>query len=560
MNTYCKLVAFIFLCMLSHITYSLSLDSEVDRTTIASNESLRLVITADESASEVIDFSQLTHQFDIINQQQSTQTSILNGQVSSNTQWILILSPKETGKLIIPSFEYRRIYSPAITITVTETAQAQGKNDPNPDVFFQIESNKDNIYVQQQLLLTMRLYYKVALSSYDDEEFKLDNTAIELVSEKNLKTKFRGKSYNVLEKVYALHPQSVGELNIPAQSWRLEKSLRSFSFGRSGNPYLYVRSEPLTIQVKAIPETSTAKNWLPAEEIKLEGKWKQSILRATVGEPLNYQLALSANGLIAAQLPEIVLPKTDDFTIYTDQSEANNTKEASGITGLRTSNFAVIPRKAGTFTFPQVAIKWWDIKTDKEKSLVLSEQTIIVANSTENNSEKLPTLPSTTDVVAPKADHSKIIFWQIISIILLIAVSTLLFLLYKFKKGTLNFSTASSGKAPRKDNNLSHSIQEIQKAADHQDWIRLRGAIIQWGKIHFHNPDINSFLEIVNLLPELQLPLQQLDNKIYGRRSGEKYNPSTLIQLIKTIKYQKNVTQKNQLKNLYYKEKTSEYS
>ncbi len=558
---YYKLITFIFLSILNHVAHGLSLTSEVDRTTIASNESLRLVITADESASEVIDFSQLTHQFDIINQQQSTQTSILNGQVSSNTQWILILSPKETGQLIIPSFEYRRIYSPAITITVTETPQAQDKNNSNPDVFFQIENDKESVYVQQQLLLTMRLYYKIALSGYDDEELKLDNTAIELVSEKNFKTKFRGKNYNVLEKVYALHPQSVGDLNIPAQSWRLEKSLRSFNFGRSGNPYLYVRSEPLTIQVKSIPETNTAKNWLPSEKISLEGRWKQSILRATVGEPLNYQLALSGNGLTAAQLPEITIPKTDDFTIYTDQSEANNTKDISGITGERTSNFAVIPRKAGTFTFPETMIKWWNIKTDKEENFILPEQTIIVANSIAAKNEALPSLPSTPNITVSEADRSSTVLWQIISTILLLAVIALSFLLYNSKKGAILATTLKAHKStPLRDNSVSSSLQVIQNAVDHQDWGKLRHAIIQWGKISCRNSEINSLSEIANQLPELKLHLLQLDNKIYGQRIDETYDPSPLIQLIRAFRFKEKLIKKNHLKDLYHEEQKTEYS
>ena len=143
-------------------------------------------------------------------------------------------------------------------------------NTDGADVFLQTSVDSDSVYVQQQVLLTLRLYYRIGLSSYDADDLSLNNTTVAEVSENTFQTQVSGKTYNVFEKVYALHPQSSGELKIPRQSWRLEKSLRSFRLGRTGNPYIYIKSDPLNIKVNAIPERFTGIHWLPSTAVTIE--------------------------------------------------------------------------------------------------------------------------------------------------------------------------------------------------------------------------------------------------------------------------------------------------
>ena len=329
-NILSKYTAYLILLVLgAPFAHGLSLSAEVDRQTVALNETLRLIVTADTSTQQTIDFNQLDHQFDILNTQRSNQTQFINGKRSSTTSWILILAPKETGQLVIPSFELNGIYSQAITITVTDSATAITAIKEDAEVFLTVEVDKQSVYVQQQILLTFQLYYRIGLSGYDTESLTLPNTTIEAVDESNFQTQWNGQRYQVLKKVYALHPQSSGQLEIPAQSWRLEKSLRSF-FGRGGNPYLYVKSDSIPITVKPMPATSTASHWLPSTNISLETSVSADTLQAKLGEPFNYPVTLSANGLTAAQLPDITLPTIDGFTLYADQAKTENVKSSTG--------------------------------------------------------------------------------------------------------------------------------------------------------------------------------------------------------------------------------------
>ncbi len=522
---------YLFFCISLNVS-ALNLSAEVDRTEIATNESLRLIVTADEKASDTIDFSEVLLQFDILNTQRNSQTSIVNGQVSSNTQWMLILSPKESGKLTIPSFEYRGVYSQAITITVDDSSNSvSGIKDR--DVFLQVSVDKNELYVQEQLLVTMRLYYKTALSSYDDESLQLENTTVTLVSENNFQTKIKGNNYKVLEKIYAIHPQSSEELKIPAQSWRLEKALPRFSIGRSGNPYLYVRSDALSVTVNPIADQSTASTWLPSSEVTLTGEWQQSILKAKVGEPLNYQLAIIANGLTAAQLPNITLQDTNQFTIYAEQADIKDTKSEAGIIGTRVNNFAIIPRTAGTFTFPETSIKWWNIDKNREEVAHIPEQTIVVASSDLQTTNNLPSITEQPKVTSDKPIAKSSALWKWLTATFALTSLLLGFFLYRVlqQRKIISANTQSEAQEPRNKN----SIRAISHAAQKQDWQSMRQCILQWGEIVSGNK-LSSLSQLSLLYPELQLDLEQLDNKLYGTRKDDAYNPEGLLQKIKSIK------------------------
>jgi len=559
-NTFFTFIFYLFIVVVSCNASALVLNAEVDRTQLASNESLRLIVTADETATAKVDFSELLLQFDIINTQRSNQTSIVNGKISSSTQWILILSPKESGQLVIPSFEYRGVYSQAIPITVDDNAKSGGANKGTPvdkDVFLRLSVNKNTLYVQEQLLVTIRLYYKTALSSYDNEALQIDNSTLTLVSENNFRSDVKGVNYNVLEKTYALHPQASGTITIPAQSWRLEKALNRFSFGRSGNPYLYVRSDPVTIEVLPIADESTASTWLPSTALTLDGKWKQSILEAKVGEPLNYQLVLIANGLTAAQLPDITLPESDEFTIYSDKADINDNKSTAGIIGTRVNNFAIIPRKTGTFTFPGTTVKWWNTEKNREEQATVKAQSIVVVNANITESDRLPILSSeeNKDNIQQSKPDSKL--WQILTLVFL-ALSIFLgyILLRKQYERPANNNTTKAAYTESNQKELKTEKQLKQyiiDSAKSENWLELVDSILKYGTFISDGQQINSLASMALIYPDLEGELERLDQEIYSnKKSKSTYSPEILVKLVLSItKKTKHSNKNSQLKKLY---------
>lgn len=542
----------IFACLFTMNAFGLSLKAEVDRNKISMGETFRLTVIADEIINDNIDFSQLTHQFNLVDTRRSSSRSIVNGEITASTRWTLILEPKESGNLVIPSFTVKSVFSQAIPISVTKTGSNKKVDTRDLDAFLQASIDKKSIYVQEQVLLTLKLFYSINLTSYHTDPLEIDDSIIEKVSENNLQTKIRGKNFNILELVYAIHPQASGSLVIPKQRWRLEKAGRSFrSFGRSANPYLYTQSDAIKIEVKPIPNKSTANQWLPSPGVTLKADWHHSKVNATVGEPLRLKLTLNATNLTAAQLPTINLPQTDDFTVYTAAPETNTKRSAQGVSSSKISQFSIIPKEAGRFEFPEIQLKWWNIRTDKEETITLDSETVIVASSQLSDDNPLPANPLPQQNLAGESitpEPKSLWLWQTFSGILLGICFLLCIQLYRMQG---NPAPVKNSKKEEYTTSEKKILQQIKTASKSQQWQSLRKLIIEWGKLKTGNIDLHSLNELGKAYPELQLTLQQFDNHLYGNTLDNSWKADRLIDLLNNCESTEALSKGEVLKPLY---------
>lgn len=588
-----QLLTALVLLFLAASAHSMTLTSQVDRTTISINDTLILTVTLDRQGANAIDLSELELQFDVLQRRRSSQTSFINGKIQSQTQWIVVLAPKETGQLLVPSLSSMGVFSDAIPITVLDrnatgainpnasTANqnqasnnikenTQGNtqsNTSNNDVFLEATIDKPSVYVQEQILLTLRFYYRIPLSAYTPEDLSIANSSIEALSEKNIKTQVNGVEYNVLEKIYAIHPQASGTLTIPAQAWRAEKARSRFAINRSGNPYVRASSQALSVEVKSIPAASTANHWLPASQLSLTQDWQQSRITAKVGEPLNYTLSLQAEGLQFSQLPTINIDSSDDFTVYNDKADTNNALSVSGITGTRNMQYAVIPKKAGAFTLPAITLKWWNTTSNKEETISLKPQQIIVANTELNQQQAIDfsntgadqsVLGTETRTGTGTAKEQSTHWLWPTSTLLLALLSALFFVLWRLSARALTMQAANTEIKPQpidlslgSKKALPAIYQQMETAITQEQWAVLLPLIYQWASITSQQT-ISNTTDVTNHFPDLTPLLDSLNKQLYSASSVVAWDAKTLIDLLKRQSVNRNKDYENKgLADLY---------
>ncbi|EGG93797.1 BatD [gamma proteobacterium IMCC1989] len=538
--------------LLAVSAHAATLTTSVDRTAITINDTLLLTITLDKQGADEIDFSTLELQFDILQRQQSSQTSIVNGRISSRTQWTLVIAPKETGNLLIPSLSANGAFSDAIKITVGDNSA--NKSDPlrNPpttngndqanntdDVFLRAVVNKDNVYVQEQIILRLQLHYRISLTDYEASNFIINDSAQELIDKKNFKTTINGVAYNVLEHVYALHPQTSGTLTIPQQLWQVEKP--SNRFGQIRSPFLRVTSQPLAINVKPIPSESTADYWLPASKINFTQKWEQSTISANVGEPLSYQLTITADGLGHSQLPNISLDASanKDFTIYSDKADTKNQPSPQGIIGTRVINYAVIPKNTGTFTLPPISLRWWNINTDKEEVITLESQKIVVASTQLDQQNTIPTvsvIENTNTNNSPTTSSATLWLWQLSTGIFFV-LWLIFFYLWLSKKSlsseinTISTDDSFSHKAKNK-RALKVIYSDIENAVEQKKYATLKALLLEWAS-HKTEKKVSNSDEFCHYFTELSEVMSTIDKQLYSPNSIIVWDFTELLSLLK---------------------------
>ncbi|MFT6102641.1 MAG: hypothetical protein ACJA2B_001084 [Candidatus Endobugula sp.] len=528
-------IAIGFLLLTANVNAA-TLTASVDRTNITINDTLLLTITLDRQGADDIDFSALALQFDILQRQQNSQTSLVNGRITSLTQWTLAIAPKEMGKLIIPSLSANGAFSDAITIRVSDTNNSNNSNNSSAqsnntsEVFLTANVNKPSVYVQEQVLLSLRLYYRISLSGFTPEEFSINNSTVELTAENNIKETVNGVTYNVLERIYALHPQASGSITIPAQRWRLEKPSNRFGITRS--PYIHVDSQAQTIDVNTIPSNSTAEHWLPATSVTLNQQWLQSTISAKVGEPLSYRLTINADGLSHSQLPSIALDHLDSnaFTIYSDKAQTDNQVGNDGITGKRVLNYAVIPKTAGSYTLPPINLKWWNTATDKEETITLEPQRIIVANTSLDQQQAIPNIPQSTqnntandlDNVNNSNTQVSVWLWQLSTLLFIILSGVLCYLWLQEKRRNNEYELSplekGNNKSKRKNTKtraINDIYKELEQAIEQQQWQTVKALVLEWASAKSQYA-VNNSDEFINAFPDLAQAMQMLDKQLYS--------------------------------------------
>ena len=186
----------------------------VDRTDIAMGETLRLTLTADEAERpDEIDLSQLTKDFDILQRSSATSARIISGEQNVTRTLELELGPKRDGLLTVPALSYDGRRTTPIAIKVR----------PQPDVnlgdelvYFDAKIDKDEIYVQAQLILTVTLQQAINLDNRAISELDIPDTYVEPLEQKTYQRRISGRLWAGKQELrYALFPTTIGRAHNP---------------------------------------------------------------------------------------------------------------------------------------------------------------------------------------------------------------------------------------------------------------------------------------------------------------------------------------------------------
>jgi len=136
------------------------IEVNVDRTELARGETLTFTIRVfDQRQGMQLDLTPLTENFDVLGTRTSSQIRSVNGNVESWTDYIVTLFPLTEGELEIPSLQINNSSTDPITVSVVN--EGPRSNQSSEELFLEVEVNKESVYVQEQLLFTVRLYYTI---------------------------------------------------------------------------------------------------------------------------------------------------------------------------------------------------------------------------------------------------------------------------------------------------------------------------------------------------------------------------------------------------------------
>lgn len=385
-------IAMVLASNLSYATFSAS----VDRTTLADYETLTLTLRTDQTDTGSPDLTPLETDFNVLGTRQYQKHSSINGRSSFSRDWIITLMPKQAGSFDIPALSLGDEKSSPIAIKVeqeaeaAQTAQKDSAKAPR-NIFITTKLSRDNVYVQQELLFTIQILFRIPL--YDESSLtpmNLENALVQQLGKGTSHEKvIDGVRYQVFELEYSIHPQQAGTLTIPALTFNGNTSTNnqsadpfdSFFSNRYSMQPVVAKSQPLNILVKEKPLDYPLHNtWLPSRQLMLTEHWSHDINKLKMGDAITRTVTVRADGLTAAQIPPIEMGESPKgVNSYPDKTNTSNETSDKGVLGTRTDAIAMILTQAGKIELPAIEYTWFNVNTNKTEVAVLPALSLNVA-------------------------------------------------------------------------------------------------------------------------------------------------------------------------------------
>jgi hypothetical protein len=545
----------VFTVLLAALLYPLSVAAAdisvtVDRNPVSINESFQIIFSSSESPDDDPDFSPLDSDFDVLNQSQSSNYSIINGVANNNQSWTLNVMAKQTGEITIPAIAFGDDNSKPVSITVTGKDSAPVDVTVGEDIFLKVDVAPDNPYVQAQVIYTLRLYRRVNIAQAALTEPELDNAVVTRLGEdKNYNTDVKGQKYIVTERQYAIFPQQSGLLEIAPLALTAQVVSRSSSRSRFNSFFntpstrtKKVFSKAITLQVKSVPEAAKGQHWLPAQQVQLKETWSGDISQMQVGEPLTRTVTLLATGTTVGQLPELISnqPMTSTNTqgklkSYPDQPVLKEQQKAGNMVALREEKVAFIPSKAGVYHLPAIEIPWWNTQTQQMEVAKIAATTVTaVAGDSVKKTQQQPIvsdikIETPTTVEPSKGEQSsQTNVWIWVSGVL--AMGGLLTVFYFLSRRARVISEQKSEDIKPE---WAYCLKAIKKACQDNNAKAAKDALIQWGRMEFNESSLGRIA--LKCEAKLKQEILGLNQYLYAQQTGD-WNGQALAEAIKQLK------------------------
>lgn len=465
--------------------------ASVNSANVHLNESFSLNLTLkDASPKEAPAIAVLKKYFSIHSQQRSTNTTIVNGKVSSSITWKLSLTSKMEGSIQIPAVTIDTAEGPLSTQpillnVIKNSTSSTNTDNSEPHIVTAVSTSSP--YKNEPFIYTARLTSKIPLYKIQTQKIQIEDAIVELLEESTIEERIvEGVLCHVVEFKYLITPLKAGTLTIPSiaiQGAVSQKRKGQFDpfFNDDLDPFAIMHSfdrfKPFTLMAEEIrldvqPAISEIVPWLPAKALTLEEQWPgDQTLR--VGEPFSRGLLIKAEGLKASQLPNLEHSQnhSSTFKVYTDKPEEQEKVLQDTIHSQRKEQYTLIPQQAGLWILPEISVSWWDSVKKEKRNSIIPARTIHILPALEtipSTSKEISSISTTASIEAPSSSAlSPFLLYSIIGILTLFLTAALLwgFTLHRKIASLTKDPSQKSIKSPavKPKKSISLPVAAIQK-------------------------------------------------------------------------------------------------
>ncbi len=346
----------------------------------------------------------------------SSSVQIINGQVSRDVSYVFtyILRGTKEGTFTIPgatiNYQGKQYNSNVLTIKVVKgnqatnsgSGQSSSQSGNDNDVFIKAYISNPTPVQGEQIIITYKIFTTIPISNIDASKvssfpgFWSTDLLAKQAGAAQSKEIVNGKEYVTAEiKKFALVPQRSGEIAIEAGEITCVAQVRTQAQKRNSDPFFdsffndpffnsryqnvekKLFSNSLKVDVKPLPVNDKPEYFSGAVgSFNFDSQIDRTEVKANEAITLKYTLKGKGN-IELIDPPKVVFPT--DFEVYDPEVKNNIKSDGSGVSGVRTFEYLVIPRNPGTYTIKPVQFAYFDISKRQYVSTTTPEYKISVS-------------------------------------------------------------------------------------------------------------------------------------------------------------------------------------
>lgn len=417
--------------------------------------------------------------------------------------------------------------------------QQEVRDVSDKDVFIRILLNKKQVYEQEAVECTMKLYTKLNVNAINAitpptfDGFLIED--VDLPANINDTEHINGQNYltAVLRK-YIIFPQKSGKLTINSGKYDIEVvqyetvSMGYFNTRRPVAKTVHVAPGNLEINVSSLPDGAPAGFTGAVGRFAIQSAISTEQLRTN--EAATLTLTIKGNGNIK-YLKEPVVDFPSEFEQYTPKQTIDTHVAGNNVAGSNTVEYTFVPQAVGEFDIPPVQFVYFDPNSKKYETLTAGGYHLKVAkgvNSVSTSESQQDITAKNSDILHIKTgdkgltpDHSPVVFSWIywgfyILLALLLATSIILYSKHvKFTADAIGVKRARANKVAKR------RLKDAEKAMKLHQTDKFYAELLQalWGY----------------LSDKLTIPASQLTRQNIQQNLSDYNTPQQLIDRVITL-------------------------
>jgi len=355
-----------------------------------------------------------------------SQTTVINGQISSSQGVVMTYLPTKQGTFNVPTFTIK-VNNVPITVpgkkVVVGPAVAARSNDPfrslfdqddlygraepeyvdiKEEAFLALTTNKDEAYVGEGVTTTLSFFVadnnraplhfhelgkqltdilkKLRPANCWEENFNIENIEGEIVN-------INGRGYTEYKiyqgAFYPLNKQPIVFPKVGLEMLKFKVAKNPSFFGQNRmEDYKTFYTKPKTIKVKELPP-HPMRDAVAVGNYRLEERLNATTLQT--GQSVSYDFAIYGEGNISSIDKPIVRNGNNNFEVYEPNVKQTINRDNGRVTGAKTFSYFMIPREPGKYNLGEV-FQWvyFNSTTQKYDTLRSKQVVTVQGESTKN--------------------------------------------------------------------------------------------------------------------------------------------------------------------------------